>query len=277
MKRIFTPYTVANCCTRFTLFDRGIVMSLKKSKAVVYTHRQKQMEGDPYSFAHGLNFYKLFLIFMVGSVIGYVVETLFCFFVEGFFESRKGLLYGPFIPVYGFGAVLMTLVLYRYRNRSSTVVFLVAAFLGAAFEFFCSWFQEVVFGTVSWEYSDSAFNLQGRTNVFFAICWGVMGLVFINYTLPFLTELIEKIPNRIGVCISWVLLVFMVFDILISSIAVKRQEMRQEGYPATNAFVAFIDHTYTDEYLKQVFPNMQPADEKYNKEYSNQFNPQNYL
>ncbi len=247
----------------------------KISKEEFQAHRRKQMEGNPYSFAHGLNFYKLFWIFLIGSVIGFVVETLFCYVVEGFFESRKGLLYGPFIPIYGFGAVLMTLALYRYRNRSSTVIFVASAVIGAAFEYFCSWVQETVFGTVSWEYSGSALNLHGRTNVYFALCWGVLGLIFLNYTLPFLTEWIEKIPNRAGKILTWALLVLMVLDMALSAAAVKRQDLRREGIPARNAVELFLDETYDDETLKRIFPNMQPAEDKHDEAYAASFDPRN--
>ncbi len=230
-----------------------------RNRQSIMTRRDKRMGGNPYSFAHGLNFYKLVWIYLIGCVIGFVVETLFCYVRNGYFECRQGLIYGPFIPVYGCGAVLLTLALYRYRNRSSIVIFIASAVIGAAFEYFCSWVQEMVFGTVSWEYSDSALNLHGRTNVYFAICWGFLGLVFINHTLPFLTELIEKIPNRIGLWLTWILIIFMILDIAISAIAVKRQDLRRQGVPAGNAFIAFIDEKYNDDYLKRIYPNMQPV------------------
>ena len=78
----------------------------------------RHADGNPYSFAHGLNFYKLVWIFIIGCIIGFVVETIWCYVQYGHFESRKGLIYGPFSPVYGFGGVLLTLSLYRLRERN---------------------------------------------------------------------------------------------------------------------------------------------------------------
>ena len=70
------------------------------------------------SFATGIGFYKLFWVFFIGCFVGVVIEVLFCIFVtEHRYESRQGLIYGPFNPVYGFGAVAMTLVLYLFRKN----------------------------------------------------------------------------------------------------------------------------------------------------------------
>ena len=222
-------------------------------------HNYTPEEGRKDSFAHGLNFYKLFFVFIIGCIIGYCVEMLWCYLRLGYFESRQGLIYGPFSPVYGMGAVLFTVVLYRFRHSSSLVIFLASGVIGGIFEYLCSLFQELIFGTVSWEYSNSPLNVHGRTNVFYSACWGILGLIFLKHMLPFFTNLIESIPNRPGKMIAWILLIFMVFDILISGAAIRRQTNRHLGIPANNPVAVFLDEHYTDEYLKKVYPNMQLA------------------
>ena len=87
-------------------------------------HNYTPEEGRKDSFAHGLNFYKLFFVFIIGCIIGYCVEMLWCYLRLGYFESRQGLIYGPFSPVYGMGAVIFTVVLYRFRHSSSLVILL---------------------------------------------------------------------------------------------------------------------------------------------------------
>lgn len=222
-------------------------------------HNSVPEEGRKDSFAHGLNFYKLFFIFVIGCVIGYCVEMLWCYLRLGYFESRQGLIYGPLSPVYGMGAVIFTLALYRFRHSSSLVIFVASGVIGGIFEYLCSLFQEWIFGTVSWEYSNSPLNVQGRTNVFYAACWGILGLIFLKHMLPFLTNVIESVPNRPGKIIFWALLVFLIFDILISGAAIRRQTNRHHGVPAGNPAAVFLDAHYTDDYLKKVYPNMQIA------------------
>ena len=156
-----------------------------KNMQVLHSSPKTRRTPPAAGFATGLCFYKLLWIFLVGCVIGCLVEMLWCYLNEGFFESRQGLIYGPFSPVYGLGAVLFTLVMYRFKHSSSFIIFLVSAAVGALFEYVCSWVQEMAFGTVSWEYSNEPLNLNGRTSLSFAVMWGVLGLVFMKHVLPF--------------------------------------------------------------------------------------------
>ena len=221
----------------------------------------RHADGNPYSFAHGLNFYKLVWIFIIGCIIGFVVETIWCYVQYGHFESRKGLIYGPFSPVYGFGGVLLTLSLYRLRERNGLLAFAASAVIGAAFEYLCSWFQEIVFGTISWEYGDTPLNLGGRTNFQYAVFWGLLGMIFIKHTYPFLSRWIERIPNRVGKILTWVLVVFLVLDMLISSLAVRRWTNRILGEPPANAASALLDRLYPDDMMEWIYPNMAVVEE----------------
>ena len=75
-------------------------------------------------FAKGLNIYKLLIICIVGSFAGVIIEMIWCLIRNGYIESRAGLVYGPFNLLYGVGAVLLTLCLYRFRNRGAWISFL---------------------------------------------------------------------------------------------------------------------------------------------------------
>lgn len=103
--------------------------------------------------------------------------------------------------------------------------------LGSAAEFACSWFQEMVFGSVSWQYDGTVLNLQGRINLLHGLLWGLLGLLWVKELYPRLSRLIEKIPNKIGVALTWTLAVLMAADIAISAMAVYRQSERREGIP----------------------------------------------
>ena len=113
------------------------------------------------SFASGVNFYKVALICIAGSFAGVVVEILWCLFRNGYIESRSGLVYGPFNPVYGIGAVVMTLALYRYRNRSSSISFFGGAVVGSVIEYLLSWGQETLFPGRSGDFEDPQPVRQG--------------------------------------------------------------------------------------------------------------------
>lgn len=214
------------------------------------------------SFAQGLNFYKLFWIFFVGSFAGVFVETLYCLLTRHHFESRKGLIYGPFNLVYGFGALFITLGLYWLIRKS--VLFIAAGgfVLGGFCEFICSWVQEMLFGTVSWEYSGSPMSIQGRINLKYCIFWAVLAVVWMKLLFPALSNLIEKIPNRIGKPLTWFLLVFMILNSLISGMAVARMSARYSEVPPRNRVEIFLDRHYPDEMLKKIYPNMMFVSDK---------------
>lgn len=211
------------------------------------------------SFAHGKNWYKIFWVFLIGCMIGYASEMVFAYLKDGHWVERTGLIYGPFNQIYGLGAVIFLLTLYNLRKANASIIFFASAFSGSVFEWVCSWVQEQLFHSVSWEYSDTPANIGGRTNLFFAICWGLMGMIFIRNIYPTLSDVIEKIPNHIGKPLTWALAVFMAFDILISGLAVTRWAERTYNIdvPATNIVNQFLDDTYPDDFMSRTYTSME--------------------
>ncbi len=141
---------------------------------------QQEQECD--HFAKGLNGYKLLLVCFIGSFFGVIIEMLWCLvsvIIEmlwclvsrGYIESRAGLVYGPFNLLYGFGAVVLTVTLYKFRNRGAWISFLGGIIVGSVVEYVCSWGQELVFGTRSWDYSKMPFNINGRICLLYSIFW----------------------------------------------------------------------------------------------------------
>lgn len=227
---------------------------IRKTNDEVYETVIQKPEDRP--FAYGLGFAKLFWLFVAGSIFGTIIETFWALFTEGHFELRVGLVWGPFIPVYGGGAVAITLFLFRLHKAGDLIIYLASAVIGATFEYFCSYFQEMFLGTVSWDYSDTPFNLDGRTNLMFALIWGLLGLSWLRYIYPVFSRLVEKIPKRKGTIITAVLVVFLAVDSAMSIAAVYRQTQRHNGVPAQNAAVEWIDNTFNDDYMSLVFPHM---------------------
>ena len=209
------------------------------------------------SFASGVNFYKIALICIVGSFAGVVVEILWCLFRNGYIESRSGLVYGPLNPVYGIGAVVMTLALYRYRNRSSSISFLGGMVVGSVIEYLLSWGQETLFGSTSWDYSQMPFNLNGRICLLYSLFWGILGVLWIKSIYPRTAQVILKIPNRFGKILTWVLTIFMVFDCAMSLMAVGRWSERIQGEPPASAVDTFLDERFPDARMEQIYANME--------------------
>ena len=235
------------------------IEEIKQDNMKEYTQTFESKEDKP--FAYGFCFTKLFYLFVIGSFIGTILETIWAFCVDGHFEMRVGMVYGPFIPVYGGGACFLTAALYKLYKLNDTLVFVISAFVGAGFEYFCSWLQEQMFGTVSWDYSDTPFNLDGRTNLMYALIWGFLGLVWVRYLYPWTAKLIEKIPKRAGAIITTFLIVFMAFNGFMSVTATARWTQRTEGVPASNSFEEYLDEKFDNEKMEFLFPGMKKVAE----------------
>lgn len=211
------------------------------------------------SFAEGVNFFKLFWIFYIGCFAGVVIETIWCLLRNGVIESRTALILLPLNPVYGFGALLISICFLRFSNRHNGIIFVGCMVLGGVFEYLCSLFQEMVFGTVSWSYSADSLGIFGRTSLVYCIFWGILGIAWVRGVYPHLSNLIQKIPNEIGIILTYVLLVITIIDIIFSSLALFRQLERREGIPATNVIQKFYDKNLNDDALKRIYPNMTPV------------------
>ena len=211
----------------------------------------------PTVFAQGCSPTKLIWIFFIAALLGDIIETLFCRATMGIWMSRSSLIYGPFSIVWGLGAVMFTALLYRYKDKSEGYLFLAGTIVGGVYEYVCSVFTELVFGTVFWDYSHIPFNLAGRINLLYCFFWGIAAAVWMKVLYPRLSRLIERIPMKAGKVLTWVIVVFMVFNMAISALALGRYQQRQSAPDApTNGFTEFLDHYYPDERIHQVYPNM---------------------
>ena len=143
-----------------------------------------------------LNFFNMFWIFVVCSIFGVVFETLWHMILVDFgaYQDRAGLLFGPFSPIYGFGALLMTFALNRFHQAPAALVFLVSAAIGGTFEYFVSRFMETAFGAVAWNYTGTFLNINGRTNFMFMCLWGLLGVWWIKVGLPWTLRAVNLIP-----------------------------------------------------------------------------------
>ena len=209
------------------------------------------------NFAAGINFYKIALICISGSFAGVVVELLWCLVRNGYLESRAGLVYGPFNLLYGVGAVALTLILYRYRNRSSAFSFFGGIIIGSAVEYLLSWGQETLFGSTSWDYSELPFNINGRICLLYSVFWGILGVLWIKSIYPRVAKIILKIPNKAGKIITWALTVFMIFNAVMSLLSVWRWSERVHNVPATTIADEFFDKRFPDSRMERIFANME--------------------
>ena len=214
-------------------------------------------KAAPTVFAQGCCFYKLACLFFLGAFLGDIIETIFCRVTAGVWMSRSSVVWGPFSIVWGLGAVLLTALLYKYRHKSDGYIFFVGTVAGGAYEYFCSVFTELVFGTVFWDYSKIPFNLGGRINLLYCFFWGIAAVVWLKLVYPVLSKWIEKLPIRTGKLLTWALILFMLVNVILSALAMGRFVQRQGNpAPANNAVSRFLDERFPDERMERIYPNI---------------------
>ena len=206
-------------------------------------------------FAQGCGFYKLFLLFVIGAFLGDITETIYCRLAGGVWMSRSSVVWGPFSIVWGLAIALVTAMLYKYKDKSDSFLFIIGTLLGGAYEYLCSVFTEIVFGKVFWDYSEIPFNLGGRINLLYCFFWGIAAVVWFKKFYPYISAWIEKIPMLTGKVLTWFLIVFMVCNVAVSCIALIRYDERGKGVVAENSIQKWADEHYDDAKMEKIYPN----------------------
>ena len=205
-----------------------------------------------------LNFFNLFWIFVVCCVLGLAIETAYHFAVvdPGHYQDRAGLLFGPFSPIYGFGAVLMTVALNRFHDKNVVLIFFVSAVIGGAFEYLTSWFMQFAFGIVAWDYSGTFLSIDGRTNGMFMAMWGVLGVVWIKLLLPWMLKIVNLIPWNWRYAVTTVCAALMIADGGLTLLALDCWYQREAGRTPDNAIEEFCADHFDNAYMTQRFQSM---------------------
>lgn len=200
----------------------------------------------------------LFWLFLIGALLGDIVETIFCRITMGVWMSRSSLVWGPFSVVWGLAIALITALLYRDRNKGEARLFLVGTLLGGAYEYICSVFTEIVFGKVFWDYSGIPFNLGGRINLLYCFFWGIAAVVWFRLLYPRIARLITLILHRTGRILTTALVLFMIADIFVSILALVRYDTRANGSEAVHRWEQLMDTYFDDARMERIYPNAIP-------------------
>ena len=201
-------------------------------------------------------FIEYFWIFIVGSFLGFLCETIWCIIRWKKLESRKGLIYGHFIPIYGIATVFISLIVELFNIKNYGLFFLTTFLICSIVEYVSSVCQEKCFGTKSWDYSKMIGNLHGRINFLYLSLWSIMGIFWCKYYKSIINIILGlllsiNLLNEITI----LFLIFMIYICYISAIASYRQNSRRKGIKAKNKYEEWLDHKYNDEFLSKIYAN----------------------
>lgn len=180
---------------------------------------------------HYLRHYSLFsliMMFFIFSNFGWMWELFYYFLMKGRLINR-GVLHGPWLPIYGFGGLMILVLLNKLRKRP-VIFFFSAITLCGTVEYFTGWWLETFFDSRYWNYDGYFLNLNGRVSAEGLFVFGICSLAFIYVLAPVLDNLIRKMNKKILVPIAVVLLIIFSFDFVYS------QFVPNSGYGVTGNF-----------------------------------------
>ena len=229
----------------------------------------------------GYTIWRILAYFIIYSVLGYIIETIFGIVTKGTWESRQSFLYGPFCGIYGLGAVIMILSL-QYFNQNSNRLFWGGFVVGSIIEYVVSWIGEVALNVKWWDYSNMPLNLNGRICVFFSIFWGLLAIYLMSYINPRVDRLINWLKSKISVnklkIITLGVTIFLFIDFVLTGYALEYfivRKIHENNLPVVNKeraesayekiynnekLAKFINTYWDDRKMIRTFPNLKIKD-----------------
>ena len=160
-----------------------------------------------------------FLLFIIYAVIGWCMEVT-CKLIQYKRFINRGFLIGPYCPIYGYGAILITFLLKKYTN-DPIALFFMAIIICGTLEYLTSYFMEKIFKARWWDYSQKKFNINGRICLNTIIPFGLLGLFIMYVSNPFFISKIEMLPQMWLSILFWALLAIYIVDNIVSGIVIR--------------------------------------------------------
>lgn len=157
---------------------------------------------------------KIFYIFIIYSILGWFMEVVIVSSKKRKITAR-GFLIGPWCPIYGFGALFITLLLKKYYN-DPIALFVMSFLMGTILEYVTSYLMEKLFHARWWDYSDHKFQINGRVSLTTSLGFGLLGLILVYILNPFFLRIIQNIPSIIFCIIMIIILVIFLTDVIAS-------------------------------------------------------------
>lgn len=239
----------------------------------------------------GISIWRILAYFIIYSILGYFIETIFGLITKGVLENRKSFIIGPFCAIYGLGAVAMILPL-QYFKKNNYSLFFGGFIIGSIIEFIVSLFGEYVLHVRWWDYSSEPLNLDGRICVSYSLFWGVLAIYLITHANVKVDELINKLKiilkNNVNIMKGLVLglITFLFLDCVYTGIALnlfyvrlqKNYNLELQGvdklsqtytklYEENENIRKFVDKYLNDEVILRTFPNLRVIDKNGNMIY----------
>ena len=183
---------------------------------------------------------KLFLIYMVYSLLGWFVEVIDLYIVEHKFVNR-GFLIGPYCPIYGKSVLIISFLLHRYINKP-ILLFIMSMLICSIIEYLGSFILEKVFKTRWWDYSHKKFNINGRICLENMFLFGIGSVIVMYFINPLVLKMINSLSSKILFILSLIIFIIYFIDNAVSLIIILnfRQEFNKADGDCTENVAEFV-------------------------------------
>lgn len=161
--------------------------------------------------------FNLYTYFIIYSIAGWALESIYRSIRERKIIN-SGFLFGPFCPIYGIGAIIIILFFERFKENIF-ILFIVSFLVLSTWEYIVGVLLEKIFKTKYWDYSDHKININGRVCLFNSICWGILGVLFIEYINPFVERNVGMMNSLVLKIVIAIITILFLVDTIISIIA----------------------------------------------------------
>lgn len=167
-----------------------------------------------------INILSLIFYFIFYSFVGWLLECVY-----GTIKRKKnvnpGFLYGPFCPIYGFGAVLLIVVTSNFLDNL-LLLFIFSTVIISILEYLTGFVLETLVHSIWWDYSNQPFNLKGRICLVFSLFWGVLSVIFLKLVHPHIVTIFKYFDNSFGRIIIYAIAFYVCFDFILTLIHVSK-------------------------------------------------------
>ena len=207
-----------------------------------------------------MNFMQYFLLFIMYSVLGWFVETIYAS-IDTKKLANRGFLIGPYCPIYGYGCLAIVLLLTKYMENP-LILFGMSIIICSVLEFFTSYILEKIFNTRWWDYSDKKYNLNGRICLETMLPFGILGTLMMYFVNPFFTKLVKLLNgNTLYIVFTIILILFLIDNIVSFVVAGKyKKELKPVQKDETETIKKYTKKLFENNILHkrliEAFPNL---------------------
>lgn len=172
----------------------------------------KKINKENFNFDFKTNICKYIMIFLAGGIAGWIYELIFCLIYDGELVNR-GFLYGPYLPVYGFGAIFLVILLKRFK-KNPLIIFFSAMIITGVLEYFTGYAMWNIYHRTWWDYDGLFLNIDGYVCLRSVLTFAVGSILLVYVIEPLINKLISSISMRKMIYSSVFIVCMLLVDLI---------------------------------------------------------------